>query len=247
MPDACSRAGSPALRDASRGCKPIAKPFSVRASFVNTGVREPTLLWQHQEMRDWPGRAHVETLRVWPELAQTVARIEARRDLFSGAFLIGSLSRGEGDALSDVDLVAVTQPGRWQEAWDARDLLSSGALVTFDRSEGTPGIAGHSWLTPNLVKVECLITETAGTRLAGSVAVVVGEDYLLNAFERVAPFSRQEIDDYAADLRERNAISDIERTYGDLIRLLRSEVRPDSRSGEVTFLAGRGRTALHHR
>lgn len=179
-------------------------------------------------MRDWPGRTHVETLRLWPELAQTISRIEAHPDLFAGALLIGSLSRGEGDAISDVDLVTVTQPDRWQEAWDARNLLSSGALVTFDRSEGKAGIAGHSWLTPSLVKVECLITEVGGTRLAGSVAVISGQDDLLEAFENVPPFTRQEIDDYAAGLRESNAISDIERAYGDLIALLRCAVRPDS-------------------
>lgn len=177
-------------------------------------------------MREWPGRAHVETLRVWPELVQTAERIDSRPEVFSGALLIGSLSRGEGDAISDVDLVAVTHQGRWQEAWQARHVLSAGALVTFDRSEGKPGIAGHSWLTPNLAKVECLITESGGMRLAGSAVVLLGEDDLLEAFERVLPFTRQEIDDYAADLRETNAISDIERAYGDLIALLRREVRP---------------------
>jgi hypothetical protein len=177
-------------------------------------------------MREWPGRAHVETLRVWPELAQAVDRIATLSELFLGALLIGSLSRGGGDAISDVDLVTVTRPGRWQEAWEARHVLSSEALVTFDRSEGKPGIAGHSWLTPTLVKVECLITEVGGMRLAGSVVVLLGEDDLLEAFERAAPFTRKEIDDYAAGLRETNAISDIERAYGDLITLLRREVRP---------------------
>lgn len=177
-------------------------------------------------MREWPGRAHVETLRVWPELAQTVDRIASLPELFSGALLIGSLSRGEGDAISDVDLITVTHRGRWQEAWNARGVLSSGALVTFDRFEGKPGIAGHSWLMPTLVKVECLITEVGAMRLAGSVAVLLGEDDLLETFEKVPPFTRQDINDYAADLRETNAISDIERAYGDLIALLRQEVRP---------------------
>ncbi len=63
-------------------------------------------------------------------------------------------------------------------------------------------------------------------RLAGSAVVLLGEDDLLEAFEKAAPFTRQEIDDYSADLRETNAISDIERAYGDLIILLRREVRP---------------------
>jgi hypothetical protein len=178
-------------------------------------------------MQEWPGRAHVETLRVWPELVETVGRVEAQPELFAGAFLLGSLSRGEGDAISDVDLLAVTQPGRWQEAWEARLALSSGALVTFDRFEkGKPEIGGHSWLTPALVKVECLITKARGARLAGNVVVLAGGDYLLEAFERIPPFTREEMDDYAAGLRETNAISDIERAYGDLIALLRREIRP---------------------
>src|SRR5437660_5844468 len=113
-------------------------------------------------MHDWPGRAHVESLRAWPELAQTVERIEARPELFSGALLLGSLSRGEGDAISDVDLVAVTRVRKWQDAWGARQLLSAGALVTFDRLGDRPGVAGHSWLTQALSKVECLVAEPGG-------------------------------------------------------------------------------------
>jgi hypothetical protein len=38
-------------------------------------------------------------------------------------------------------------------------------------------------------------------------------------------FTPQEIDAYAAELREQNRISEIERAYGDLIALLRREVR----------------------
>src|SRR4030081_3666403 len=113
-------------------------------------------------MHDWPGRAHVESLRAWPELVQTAGRIEARPKLFSGALLLGSLSRGEGDAISDVDLVAVTQPGRWEDAWEERHLISAGALVTFDRFEDKPGIAGHSWLTPALGEAERLNTHPSG-------------------------------------------------------------------------------------
>ena len=176
-------------------------------------------------MLEWPGRAHVEKLRLWPELTQTVERIDARRDVFAGVLLLGSLSRGEGDAISDVDLVAVTRPGCWQAAWEDRRRLSAGALVTFDRSEGTPEIAGHSWLTPSLVKVECLIAAAGRMRLHGHATVLLGEDDLPEAFERVAPFTRREIDDYAAHLRETDAISDIERAYGDLIALLRRETR----------------------
>jgi predicted nucleotidyltransferase len=183
-------------------------------------------------MHDWPGRSHVETLRVWPELVQTVQRIESRPEVYSGALLLGSLARGEGDAISDVDLAAVSQPGKWQDAWDARHLLSAGALVTFDRLGDRSGVAGHSWLTPTLVKVECLVTEPdeSGMRLAGEVVVLLGAEDLVEQFERKPAFTQQEIDAYAAELREHERLSDIERAYGDLITLLRREVRGDPRT-----------------
>ena len=182
-------------------------------------------------MHSWPGRSHVETLRVWPELVETVRRIESHPELFRGVLLLGSLSRGEGDAISDVDLAAVTQPGKWQEAWDARHLLSSGALVTFDRLGERSGIAGHNWLTPTLVKVECLVTQPGedGMRLAGEVVVLLGADDLPAQFEQKPAFTRQEIDAYAAELREQNRLPEIERAYGDLITLLRGEVRGEPR------------------
>ncbi|HVM56583.1 MAG TPA: hypothetical protein VMT74_03895 [Gaiellaceae bacterium] len=178
-------------------------------------------------MRDWPGREHVETLRVWPVLVETVMRIEVHPHLFVGAFLLGSLSRGEGDAISDVDLVAVTERGRWDAAWQSRELLSSGALVRFDRVEG--GVGGHSWLTPELIKVECLIAARGGAlRLKGDVVVLVGDESLPEDFERTAPLTREAVDAYAADLRARGEISDVEAAYGDLIALLRRELRGPS-------------------
>jgi hypothetical protein len=177
-------------------------------------------------MRNWPGRAHVKTLRLWPDLVQTAERIESRPELFLGALLIGSLSRGEGDAISDIDLVAVTHAGQWQQAWERRRELSSGALITFDRSEGRVGVAGHSWLTPTLVKVECLHAQPGGMRLRGNVVVLIGDDDLVNRFEKARPHTRQELDDYAADLRTTSVISDVERAYGDLIELLRREALP---------------------
>jgi hypothetical protein len=173
-------------------------------------------------------------LRLWPALAEAVVRIESLPELFSGALLLGSLSRGEGDAISDVDLVAVTTPDRWQEAWEARQRLSSGALVTFDRSEGSPDIASHSWLTPALVKVECLITAPGRMRLRGNAVVLVGEDGLLDAFERLEPHSREELDAYAARLRATDALSSIERAYGALMVLLREEIRTAEDSRELT-------------
>jgi predicted nucleotidyltransferase len=60
-------------------------------------------------MHDWPGRGHVETLRIWPELVRTLERVEASPDVFDGVLLLGSLARGEGDAISDLDMIAVTE------------------------------------------------------------------------------------------------------------------------------------------
>jgi len=183
-------------------------------------------------MHDWPGRPHVETLRIWPELVQTVQRIESRPDVFSGALLVGSLSRGEGDAISDADIVAVTEVGKWQDAWDARHLLSAGALVTFDRFGDRPRVAGHNWLTPALAKVECLVAEPGrgGMRLYGDAVVLLGAQDLPDTFERKPTLTQQEIDAHVAELREQDAIPDVERAYGDLIRLLRRDVRGDPRS-----------------
>ena len=177
-------------------------------------------------MNEWPGRAHVETLRQWPVLAGAAERIGERPGLYAGALLLGSLSRGEGDAISDIDLAAVVHRGRWAEAWARRDELSPDALVTFDRIEAeAKPIGGHGWLTGDFVKVECLITEPGGTRIAGEVVVLLGDERVLEGFERVPPFRREDVDAYAAELREQGTIDPVERAYGDLIAVLRRELR----------------------
>jgi hypothetical protein len=183
--------------------------------------------WHDEDLHNWPGRTHVETLRLWPELERTVQRVESLPECYSGLLLIGSRSRGEGDAISDVDLVAVAHEGGWQAAWDARHRLSSGALVTFDRFGPRPAVAGHIWLTQALVKVECLIAEpvAGGMRLRGDAAVLLGSAEVLDKFERKPAHTRQEIDAYVAELREQHNISEIESAYGHLITLLQREIR----------------------
>jgi hypothetical protein len=139
---------------------------------------------------------------------------------------MGSLSRGEGDAISDVDLLAIVHRGHWAEAWERRDELSPDALVTFDRIEDeSKPIGGHGWLTADFVKVECLISEPGGTRIAGEVVVMLGDESVLGGFERVPPFRREDVDAYAEELREQGAIDPVERAYGDLIAVLRRELR----------------------
>jgi hypothetical protein len=178
-------------------------------------------------VHDWPGREHVETLRAWPILVEVVRRIEARPELFAGAFLLGSLSRGQGDAISDVDIVAVVQRGEWDEAWARRGELSEGAIVTFDKTDGEPaGLAGHSWLTPELVKVESLIAERGSAlRLYGDVVSLLGPPELQDEFARAPRLTRAAVDEYAGERRAKGDIGPIEAAYADLMVLLQAEIR----------------------
>jgi hypothetical protein len=160
-------------------------------------------------------------------LEKTVQRVESLPDCYSGLLLIGSLCRGEGDAISDVDLIAIAHEDGWQAAWDARHRLSDGALVTFDRLGHRRAVAGHIWLTQALVKVECLIAEpvAGGMRLRGDAAVLLGSAKVLDKFERKPTHTQQEVDAYVAELREEQSISEIESAYGHLIALLQREIR----------------------
>jgi hypothetical protein len=210
----------------------IEPPITPRqGSFVNARPAEATATrppWHDEGVHHWPGRAHVETLRLWPELARTVQRVESLPDCYGALLLIGSLSRGEGDAISDVDLIAVAHEGGWQAAWDVRHRLSEGALVTFDRFGDRRAVAGHNWITPALVKVECLIAEpiAGGVRLFGEAAVLLGCADVLDKFERRPALTRQQINDYVAELREEQRLPEIEDAYGDLMTLLQREIRP---------------------
>jgi hypothetical protein len=68
-------------------------------------------------------------------------------------------------------------------------------------------------LTPALAKVECLIAEPVdgGLRLYGDPVVVHGPQDLPDKFERKPPLTQEEIEAYSEELREQNAIPDIER------------------------------------
>jgi hypothetical protein len=83
-------------------------------------------------------------------------------------------------------------------------------------------------------------------RLRGNAVVLLGGDDLFDAFEQLATLSRQDVDEYAARLRATNTISDIQRAYGDLIGLLRKEVRPSDTSRWVACPSPRARTSRSH-
>jgi predicted nucleotidyltransferase len=174
-------------------------------------------------VHDWPGRNGAEQLRLWPAFDELVARIDARRALFDGAILMGSLVEGRGDDLSDVDLLAVVPDGQFADAWAARRELSGGALYAWDHVEGEDReVKGHKWLTRDLVKIECLIaTPSSGTRLAEPVAVVVGDPSLPDRFERTGPIPRETLEEYAQGLRDTGQVHEVEARYGELKAALR--------------------------
>ena len=134
-------------------------------------------------MNDWPGRRRAERSRQWPALRETVDRV-ARLDVFLGLIALGSLVDGDLDELSDLDLIAVTAPGRFEDAWAARVEIAGDVLVAWDSGTGDR-IRWAKWLTRELVKVECGIAEPGSRELAEPLAVLLGPPSLADTFPRV--------------------------------------------------------------
>jgi predicted nucleotidyltransferase len=145
-------------------------------------------------LREWPQREALVGLRQWPVLESIAVRV-ARASEFAGAALLGSMARGEADALSDVDLLLVTAAGAFESAWARRHELSDGALVAWEKGDRRlTGVAGHAWITPQLVFVECLVAEPASeVRLAEPFVPIVGEDAVFDGVGRRPPIDRSEM------------------------------------------------------
>jgi predicted nucleotidyltransferase len=152
------------------------------------------------------------------------ARVEAS-PVLDALLLLGSLARGEGDAVSDVDAIVVVMEGRFDAAWATREELEGGeAIVAWDDLErGRPEIAGHKWLTRDLVLVECLLaTPSSGVRLADPFRVVAGDSSVPERMTRRPPFDRLELDAYVADREaEGYDLHEIEQAYAALTRAVR--------------------------
>jgi hypothetical protein len=116
-------------------------------------------------------------------LERTVGRI-AGLAAFEGVIGLGSLVEGDLDEVSDLDLLAVTAPGRFEEAWADRSQVAGDVLVAWDSSSGGR-IRWAKWLTRELVKVECGIAEPGSRELAEPFAILVGEPTLADTFPRV--------------------------------------------------------------
>ena len=112
--------------------------------------------------------------------------------------VLGSFAKGTADALSDLDLFFITHQDRFQEAWERRrDLHVTGAIVHWDHGdeEGAP-VAGHRWLSPDLVLVESVISAPqGGGRLAEPLRLVAGDSGLVESFPRRPTVTRTEITD----------------------------------------------------
>jgi predicted nucleotidyltransferase len=176
-------------------------------------------------VNEWPGRRRAESSRQWPTLQGTVRRAE-ELEAVVGLIAIGSFAQGDPDELSDLDLLAVVESGRFREAWGERLRLADDPLVTWDgRVDPANEIRWFTWLTRDLVKVECGIVDpdSANRELAEPFAVLVGEPSLADRFVRIP---LEVVEARVAELRERQRVFDPdEMTPGEKIGWKLSEFK----------------------
>lgn len=116
-------------------------------------------------------------LRQWPTIAWLTAYASARPEIFAAAVLVGSFAAGLADALSDIDLILLAPDGGFARAWDLRhELHAEEPIMAWDEPRpGLPEVAGHSWLTREIIMVETLFaTASSGFRLAEPHVVLAG-------------------------------------------------------------------------
>jgi hypothetical protein len=146
------------------------------------------------ESVNWPGRDAATGVRQWPTIERLTGFARAYPSVFAAAILVGSFAAGGADPLSDVDLILLAPDGGFAEAWALRhDLHGPGILVERDQPrEGMPEVAGHNWVTDDLVVVETLFaTPSSSFRLADPFVVLAGS--LPAGVTRRPPISRAEM------------------------------------------------------
>jgi predicted nucleotidyltransferase len=149
-------------------------------------------------MNEWPGRRRAERLRQWPVLRETIDRV-SRLEPFDGVIALGSFADGEPDELSDLDLLAVVVPGRFEEAWAARHELAGDPLATWESiDDPNRPLRWFKWLTRDLVKVECGVAAPGSRELAEPVVVLLGPQSLGDVFPRI---DRATLDERVAQVR----------------------------------------------
>jgi hypothetical protein len=143
---------------------------------------------------DWPGREAATRLRQWPTIEGLARYARARADTFAAAILVGSFAAGAADPLSDIDLILLAPDDGFAAACALRHELHGGAvLADWDQPrEGLPEVAGHNWVTEDLILVETLFaTPSSGFRLAEPYVVLAGE--LPVGVTRRPPIARSEM------------------------------------------------------
>jgi predicted nucleotidyltransferase len=147
-------------------------------------------------VNDWPSRRAAEQLRQWPVLEELIGRLEAD-GAFEAAILLGSLARGESDAMSDVDLLVVVRDGLFEDAWSRRETFSTGALYRWDETEPGREVAKHAWLSAGFVLVELpMTTRAGGNALADPFVVIWGDPAVAEELPRIPPITRAELQEY---------------------------------------------------
>jgi hypothetical protein len=178
-------------------------------------VRESSFVVQ---LNDWPWRAAAERLRQWPriiELAEAVAQPP-----FLGLVLLGSFARGEADPLSDVDFSLFVEEGRFASAWEQRHSLhpKNAACWDYERPPDRD-VAGHRWLTDDLVLFDGLIATPSGTRVADPLHVLVGDESFARQLVKRDPLSDEEKEERKGEI----PLHEVEQLYGQLKLAFRAQ------------------------
>jgi hypothetical protein len=163
-------------------------------------------------INDWPGRTAAEHLRQWPHV-QSLAD-GAAKPPFLGVVLLGSFARGEADDLSDVDFIVFAAEGDFEAAWEQRHRLHRDDALCWDypRPAGDRDVAGHRWLTTDLVLFDGLIATPYGTRLADPLHILVGDEILEGQLVKRDPITADEHHRRKDEIE----LHEIERLYGQL-------------------------------
>jgi Nucleotidyltransferase domain len=169
-------------------------------------------------INDWPGRSGVENLRQWPRVLQLAEA--AAETPFLGLVLLGSFARGDADQLSDVDFIVFVHEGRFAEAWERRHSLHPEDAACWDY-ERPPDrdVAGHRWLTNDVVLFDGLIATPSGTRVADPFHVLVGDSTFGGQLVKREPVSDAEKEERKDEI----TLHEVEQLYGRLKLAFRAE------------------------
>lgn len=171
------------------------------------------------QLNGWPGWTAAERLRQWPRVLQLAERVA--QPPFQGLVLLGSFARGEADQLSDVDFIVFVAEGRFTEGWERRHTLHPEDAACWDY-ERLPDrdVAGHRWLTHDLVLFDGLIATPSGARVAEPLHVLVGdESFVRQLVVRQEPPSDEEGDERKGEI----ALHEVEQLYGRLKLAFRAQ------------------------